>query len=154
MSRFADAAPDPKSHIKTLMRIGYTMSSAVSDILDNSITANSKNIKIYSLLGLKEINLSIVDDGDGMTPAIDSPFQSPNVPRTPVEQQLQNKFENEGMKGRNRANILSGDDIKMKGINQSLENTITPKDSQDMQFEFRAYLNNTEASREMAIMPK
>jgi hypothetical protein len=68
MSRFADAAPDPKSHIKTLMRIGYTMSSAVSDILDNSITANSKNIKIYSLLGLKEINLSIVDDGDGMTP--------------------------------------------------------------------------------------
>ena len=68
MSRFADASPDPKSHIKTLMRIGYTMSSAVSDILDNSITANSKNIKIYSLPGVKEFNISIVDDGDGMTP--------------------------------------------------------------------------------------
>ena len=103
----------------------------------------------------RDIDISQINsNGDGMTPAIDSPFQSPNVPRTPVEQQLQNKFENEGMKGRNRANILSGDDIKMKGINQSLENTITPKDSQDMQFEFRAYLNNTEASREMAIMPK
>jgi hypothetical protein len=67
MSRFADASPDPKSHIKTLMRIGYTMSSAVSDILDNSITANAKNIEIYSLPGLQESNISIVDDGDGMS---------------------------------------------------------------------------------------
>ncbi|WP_297824105.1 ATP-binding protein [uncultured Paraglaciecola sp.] len=68
MSRFADASPDPKSHIKTLMRIGYTMPSAVSDILDNSITANAKNIEIYSLPGLQESNISIVDDGDGMSP--------------------------------------------------------------------------------------
>ncbi|MEP2652202.1 MAG: ATP-binding protein [Paraglaciecola sp.] len=68
MSRFTDASPDPKSHIKTLMRIGYTMSSAVSDILDNSITANAKNINIHSLPGLEELNLSIVDDGEGMSP--------------------------------------------------------------------------------------
>ena len=88
-----------------------------------------------------------------MTPAIDSPFQSPNFPRTPLEQQLQNKFEKEGMKARNRTNILSGDDIMRKGIDQSIE-TVTPKESQDMQFEFRAFLNNTEASREMEIMPK
>lgn len=68
MSRFTDASPDPKSHIKTLMRIGYTMPSAVSDILDNSITANAKNIEIRSLPGLEEPNLSIVDDGEGMSP--------------------------------------------------------------------------------------
>ncbi|AEE24900.1 hypothetical protein Glaag_3975 [Glaciecola sp. 4H-3-7+YE-5] len=68
MSRFTDASPDPKSHIKTLMRIGYTMSSAVSDILDNSLTANAKNIAIHSLPGLEEPNLSIVDDGKGMSP--------------------------------------------------------------------------------------
>ena len=68
MSRFTDASPDPKSHIKTLMRIGYTMPSAVSDILDNSVTANAKNIEIHSLPGLKEPNISIVDDGDGMSP--------------------------------------------------------------------------------------
>jgi hypothetical protein len=68
MSRIEDASPDPKSHIKTLMRIGYTMSSAVSDILDNSITAQSKTIHIHSLPGLAQPNLSIVDDGIGMSP--------------------------------------------------------------------------------------
>jgi len=68
MSHFSDASPDPKSHIKTLMRIGYTMPSAVSDILDNSITANAKNIEIHSLPGLQESNISILDDGDGMSP--------------------------------------------------------------------------------------
>jgi hypothetical protein len=67
MSHFTDASPDPKSHIKTLMRIGYTMSSAVSDILDNSITANAKNIEIFSLPGQKETSISISDDGDGMS---------------------------------------------------------------------------------------
>lgn len=68
MSRLADASPDPQSHIKTLMRIGYTMPSAVSDILDNSITAESKKIEIHSLPGLEQPNLSILDDGIGMSP--------------------------------------------------------------------------------------
>ena len=68
MSRIADASPDPKSHIKTLMRIGYTMPSAVADILDNSITAQAKTIKIHSLPGLDKPNISIVDDGKGMSP--------------------------------------------------------------------------------------
>ena len=68
MSHFTDASPDPRSHIKTLMRIGYTMSSAVSDILDNSITANARNILIHSLPGEEEPNISIVDDGIGMSP--------------------------------------------------------------------------------------
>jgi len=67
MSRFTDASPDPSSHIKTLMRIGYTMPSAVSDILDNSITANAKNIEVHSLPGLQEPNISILDDGEGMS---------------------------------------------------------------------------------------
>ena len=46
-----------------------------------------------------------------MTPAIESPFQIHNFPRTPIVHQFQDKFEQEGMKGRNRANVLSGDDI-------------------------------------------
>jgi hypothetical protein len=67
MSHFTDASPDPRSHIKTLMRIGYTMPSAVSDILDNSITAEAKNIEIFSLPGQKETSISIIDDGNGMS---------------------------------------------------------------------------------------
>lgn len=66
MSRLEDCSPDPKSHVKTLMKIGYTMQSAVADIIDNSIAANSKNIEIYSPPGMNEPLISILDDGHGM----------------------------------------------------------------------------------------
>jgi len=66
MSRIEHLSPDPKSHVKTLMRIGYNMSSAVADILDNSIAADSKKIEIYSPPGLEEPLISILDDGYGM----------------------------------------------------------------------------------------
>ena len=67
MSRIADLSPDPKSHVKTLMRIGYTMSSAVADIIDNSIAADCRKIGIYSPPGLDEPLISILDDGCGMS---------------------------------------------------------------------------------------
>jgi len=67
MSRTQDLSPDPKSHIKTLMRIGYTLSSAISDIIDNSITAQSKTIKIYSPPGQENPIISILDNGFGMS---------------------------------------------------------------------------------------
>lgn len=68
MSRIQDLSPDPKSHIKTLMRIGYTLSSAVSDIIDNSITAQSSSIEIYAPPGLDNPIISILDNGIGMSP--------------------------------------------------------------------------------------
>jgi len=49
------------------MRIGYNLSSAVADILDNSITASSKRIEIYAPPGLDEPIISILDDGYGMS---------------------------------------------------------------------------------------
>ena len=67
MSRTQDLSPDPKSHIKTLMRIGYTLSSAISDIIDNSITAQSKTIEIYSPPGQENPIISILDNGFGMS---------------------------------------------------------------------------------------
>ena len=67
MSRIQDLSPDPKSHIKTLMRIGYTLSSAVSDIIDNSITAQSKIVEIYSPPSQENPFISILDDGFGMS---------------------------------------------------------------------------------------
>lgn len=67
MSKVFDQSPSPRMHIKTLMRIGYTFNSAVSDIIDNSIAAKCKNISIYSPLGLDIPQLSIIDDGYGMS---------------------------------------------------------------------------------------
>jgi len=67
MSRVEDLSPDPKSHIKTLMKIGYSLSSAIADILDNSIAASSTRVEIYSPPGLDEAIISILDDGHGMS---------------------------------------------------------------------------------------
>lgn len=68
MSRYQELAPDPKSHIKTLTRIGYTISSAVSDILDNSLAAKAKTIEILAPPGLNDPIISILDNGTGMSP--------------------------------------------------------------------------------------
>ena len=46
MSRLVDASPPAKAHITALSKIGYDFNTAVSDIIDNSITARSKNIDI------------------------------------------------------------------------------------------------------------
>jgi len=66
MPRIVNQAPDPKSHIKTLMRIGYTLNSAVADVIDNSIAAGAPNIAIFAPPGLEDPIISILDDGCGM----------------------------------------------------------------------------------------
>jgi hypothetical protein len=66
MPRIVDQSPDPKSHIKTLARIGYTLNSAVADVIDNSITAGASYINIYAPPGLEDSLISILDDGCGM----------------------------------------------------------------------------------------
>jgi hypothetical protein len=66
MTKVIDQSPSPRSHIKTLMRIGYTLNSAVADVIDNSIAANAKNIEVYAPPGMDEPIISIIDDGFGM----------------------------------------------------------------------------------------
>jgi hypothetical protein len=66
MPRIVDQSPDPKSHIKTLARIGYTLNSAVADVIDNSITAGASYINIYAPPSLEDPLISILDDGCGM----------------------------------------------------------------------------------------
>ena len=63
-----DMSPEPKSHIKTLMRIGYDFNSAIADIIDNSITAKAKKINIICPPETDSPFLSIVDNGIGMEP--------------------------------------------------------------------------------------
>lgn len=62
----ADADPEASSMIETFRAIGYSIETAVADILDNSITAGAKNIWIdYSWEGPDTI-IGIMDDGCGM----------------------------------------------------------------------------------------
>jgi hypothetical protein len=57
--------PNVSSFIKSLRDIGYTFEIAVADILDNSISANAKNIEIH-VEKTPYQTLCILDDGDGM----------------------------------------------------------------------------------------
>ena len=60
------AEPEASSMIETFRAIGYSVETAIADIIDNSITAGAKNIWIdYNWKG-SNTTLSILDDGIGM----------------------------------------------------------------------------------------
>lgn len=61
------AIPDASSMIETFRAIGYSIETSVADIIDNSISAESKNIWIdFDWKGAKTW-ISIKDDGFGMS---------------------------------------------------------------------------------------
>ena len=66
MSKYVNASPSPRSHIKTLQRLGYKFTTAIGDILDNSIAAKASNIDITFLTNDGVSFLEIIDDGCGM----------------------------------------------------------------------------------------
>lgn len=60
------AKPNPKSTINSYRSFGYNLSTAISDIIDNSISANANQIRLeYKWLG-KDSFISIIDNGVGM----------------------------------------------------------------------------------------
>ncbi|OWY22737.1 ATP-binding protein [Sphingobacteriales bacterium UPWRP_1] len=61
-----NAEPEASSMIETFRAIGYSIETAIADIIDNSITAGARNIWIdYDWKGTNT-TLSIFDDGIGM----------------------------------------------------------------------------------------
>jgi histidine kinase/DNA gyrase B/HSP90-like ATPase len=65
--RTQNAAPSATSFLESLRDIGYSLETAVADILDNSITAKSKNIDIHLNVIDKAAQIAIIDNGTGMT---------------------------------------------------------------------------------------
>ncbi|MDE3235483.1 MAG: ATP-binding protein [Bacteroidota bacterium] len=65
--QIAAADPEPSSMIETFRAIGYSLQTAVADIIDNSISANAKNIWIDFEWKGAATWLSIKDDGIGMS---------------------------------------------------------------------------------------
>ncbi len=62
----ASAIPEASSMIETFRAIGYNIETAVADIIDNSISANAKNVWINFDWKGADTWLSIKDDGSGM----------------------------------------------------------------------------------------
>ncbi len=61
--------PDPAALIESLRAFGYTPESAIADLVDNSITARSKNLRIGFDWRGSNSRITIRDDGAGMTSA-------------------------------------------------------------------------------------
>lgn len=60
-----DMPPYAPTLIESTRAIGYSLSAAVADLIDNSIAAKSKKVEI-SFFPVDEIYVSILDDGIGM----------------------------------------------------------------------------------------
>lgn len=69
MTRHISAPPPPRNHLCTLSRVGYSFTSAIGDIIDNSIAANAKHIEIIFLATGDEPSIHILDNGSGMSEA-------------------------------------------------------------------------------------
>ncbi|WP_067341744.1 ATP-binding protein [Stappia indica] len=67
VSRRADATPHAAALIEGLRDIGYSLETAISDIIDNSITAGAHRVEIATETYSDEPHIAIIDDGDGMT---------------------------------------------------------------------------------------
>lgn len=60
------AKPNPKSTINSYRSFGYNLSTAISDIIDNSISANANEIRLDYKWNGKDSFISICDNGTGM----------------------------------------------------------------------------------------
>jgi hypothetical protein len=58
--------PNPSAMIESLRAYGYSLNTAIADLLDNSISAEAKNIWIHFQWEGDESWISIMDDGIGM----------------------------------------------------------------------------------------
>lgn len=62
----ASAIPEPSSMIETFRAIGYSIEAAIADVIDNSISANAKNIWMTFDWKGNDTWIAIKDDGTGM----------------------------------------------------------------------------------------
>jgi hypothetical protein len=60
------AKPNPKSTINSYRSFGYNLSTAISDIIDNSISANANEIRLEYKWNGRDSFISICDNGTGM----------------------------------------------------------------------------------------
>ena len=67
MGKHIDIAPSPVSLIESLRNIGYSLPTAIADIVDNSIAAGAKVIDIRFSWNGGSPWLAVIDDGKGMT---------------------------------------------------------------------------------------
>ena len=66
-NRYIDLSPSPIALIESLRNIGYSIETAIADVIDNSITADATQIHIRFSWNFGNPWLAIADNGHGMT---------------------------------------------------------------------------------------
>lgn len=59
--------PSASALSESLRDLGYSLETAIADVIDNSISASSTEISIFCFLDSAEPQMAIIDDGSGMT---------------------------------------------------------------------------------------
>jgi hypothetical protein len=63
------ANPNPEFLIKSIAEQGYSLETALADLMDNSVTANATRIEVLTKVDSEPFILFIADNGDGMDEA-------------------------------------------------------------------------------------
>lgn len=66
---FELANPNPEFLIKSIAEQGYSLETALADLMDNSITANATRIEVLTKIDKEPFVLFLSDNGDGMDKA-------------------------------------------------------------------------------------
>lgn len=64
---FELANPNPEFLIKSIAEQGYSLETALADLMDNSITANASRIEVLTNIDQEPFVLFLSDNGDGMS---------------------------------------------------------------------------------------
>lgn len=64
-----DASPNPEFLIKSIAEQGYSLETALADLMDNSISAHADKIEVLCDLEKQPFKLYLADNGEGMTEA-------------------------------------------------------------------------------------
>lgn len=67
MAREHRLPPSASSLSASMRDLGYSLDTAIADLIDNSISADASSVEIYCDLTQTEPTLAIIDDGMGMT---------------------------------------------------------------------------------------
>ena len=59
--------PSPNILMNSMRSIGYSFKTAFADIIDNSISANASEIRIYTPINSEELFITFFDNGEGMS---------------------------------------------------------------------------------------
>jgi hypothetical protein len=68
VAELKEVAPFAPALIQSMRAIGYSLESAVADLIDNSISAEAQNIRIRFSPYTDHPYIAILDDGSGMSP--------------------------------------------------------------------------------------